>query len=377
MVDRYYKYFTLSDTPPALLKNEEHANLYLRPRKEKRFERPKVLIWKANATQQADTCKMPEDKGFEYFLVLVELACRRVDGEPLKNKEAGTVLRAFKRIYKRGRIIPPTHRLEVDNGTEFNNELVRNFFINEIGVLMRFGQPGRHRQQCYAERAIQAIQEPLIHRMTAQELKTGEPSLEWVDDFYIIVDAVDRKWRRDPPKMPVSLPRISKNDTLLSKGIRVRVKLDEPISVLGKKLHGKFRTGDIRWDPEIRTIKKLILSPDQPPTYLLNGSHGRLGVSRCAYTRKQLQIVPDNENPPPDSIIRGKPERYIPERILKQRIRKGQLQYLVKWERYPESEATWEPADSLKEDVPNLVVGSRILGHKKKSAPNIFFTHLY
>ena len=142
---------------------------------------------------------------------------------------------------------------------------------------------------------------------------------------------------------------------MLSKGIRVRVKLDEPISVLGKKLHEKFRTGDIRWDPEIRTIKKLILSPDQPPTYLLNGSHGRLGVSRCAYTRKQLQIVPDNENPPPDSIIRGKPERYIPERILKQRIRKGQLQYLVKWERYPESEATWEPADSLKEDVPNLI----------------------
>jgi hypothetical protein len=355
MVDQYYKYFTLSDVPPALLKNEEHANLYLRPRKEKRFERPKVLIWKVNATQQADTCEMPEDKGFNYFLVLVELACRRVDGEPLRNKEAGTVLRAFRRIYKRGRIIPPTHRLEVDNGTEFNNELVRNFFINEIGVLMRFGQPGRHRQQCYAERAIQAIQEPLIHRMTAQELKTGEPSLEWVDDFYIIVNAVDRKWRRDPPKMPVSPPRISKNDTLLPEGTQVRVKLDEPISVLGKKLHGKFRTGDIRWDPEIRTIKKLILSPDQPPTYLLNGPHGRLEVSRCAYTRKQLQLVPDNENPPPDSVIRGKPERYIPERILKQRIRKGQLQYLVKWERYPESEATWEPADSLKEDAPNLI----------------------
>src|SRR5438270_11560948 len=108
MVNQYYKYFTLSDTPTALLKNEEHANLYLRPRKEKRFERPKVLIWKANATQQADTCKMPEDKGFEYFLVLVELACRRVDRQPLKNKEAGSVLTTLKRTYKRGRRNPPT-----------------------------------------------------------------------------------------------------------------------------------------------------------------------------------------------------------------------------------------------------------------------------
>src|SRR5205085_12597005 len=168
MVDQYYKYFTLSDVPSALLKNEEHANLYLRPRKEKRFERPKVLIWKADATQQADTCKMPEDKGFEYFLVLVELACRRVDGEHLRNKKAGTVLRTFRRIYKRGRIIPPTHRLEVDNGIEFNNKLVCNFFINEIGVLIRFDHPGRHRQQCYTKRAIQTNQEPLIHRITAQ-----------------------------------------------------------------------------------------------------------------------------------------------------------------------------------------------------------------
>src|SRR5271170_3131867 len=135
----------------------------------------------------------------------------------------------------------------------------------------------------------------------------------------------------------MGLPRISINDELLSESTRVRVKLDEPISVLGKKLHGKFRIDAIRWDPEIRTIKKLMLSSDQPSIYLLNGPYGRLGVSRCAYTRKQLQLVPDNENFPPDSVIRGKPERYISEKILRQRIRQGKLQYLVKWERYPES----------------------------------------
>ena len=73
--EQYYKLFNLAGIPPALLKNEEHANLYLKPKKEKRSERPKVLVWKVNATQQADTGKMPEDKGFEYFLVVVELAC--------------------------------------------------------------------------------------------------------------------------------------------------------------------------------------------------------------------------------------------------------------------------------------------------------------
>ncbi|PKC56470.1 hypothetical protein RhiirA1_542082 [Rhizophagus irregularis] len=75
----------------------------------------------------------------------------------------------------------------------------------------------------------------------------------------------------------------------------------------------------------------MILSPEQPPTYLLNRPHGRLGVSRCAYTRKELQVVPINEKPPPDSVIRGQPERFVPEQILWHRIRKGQHQYLVKW----------------------------------------------
>lgn len=352
---RYYKYFALARVPPHLLKNEEHTNLYLRPKKEKRSERPKVLIWKANAVQQADTCDMPEDKGFKYFLVLVELACRRVDGELIENKEAITVLNAFKKIYERGRIIPPTHKLEVDSGTEFNNELIRNFFTKEIGVLIRFGQTGRHRQQCYAERAIQAIQKPLIQRMVAQEQLTGQPSTEWVDDFRDIVDEVDKKWRRDPPAISIGPPILSKNDKLLSEGTRVRVKLEDPISVLGKRLHGKFRTGDIRWDPRIRTIRKLTLSPEQPPMYLLDGPHGRLGVSRCAYTRKQLQVVPDNENYPPDTVLRGNPQHFVPEKILNQRIRNGKLQYLIKWRRYPENRSTWEHAKSIKDTAPGLI----------------------
>ncbi|EXX53237.1 hypothetical protein RirG_245860 [Rhizophagus irregularis DAOM 197198w] len=142
---------------------------------------------------------------------------------------------------------------------------------------------------------------------------------------------------------------------LLSEGTRVRVKLDESISVFGNKLHRKFCTGDIRWNPNIRVIKKMILSPEQPPTYLLNGPHGQLGISRCAYTRKELQVVPINEKLPPDSVIRGQPERFVPEQILQRRIRKGQDQYLVKWEHYPDTEATWEPADWLEENVPDLI----------------------
>ncbi|GET62501.1 chromobox protein homolog 3 [Rhizophagus irregularis DAOM 181602=DAOM 197198] len=249
-LENYYKYYNLSGVPARILKGEEHYNLYKKPLKEKSSERPRVVVWKPNATHQADLAEMPVDpKGFHYFLVVVEVA----------------------------------------------------------------------------------------------------------EDFRDVVNKINEIWQRNPPDIPTGSPKVSKKTELLSEGTHVRVKLDEPISVLGNKLHGKFRTGDIRWNPNIRVIKKMILSPEQPPTYLLDGPHGRLSVSRCAYTRKELQIVPENEHPPPESVIRGQPERFVPERILRHRIRKGQDQYLIKWERYPDTEATWEPASRLEEDVPDLI----------------------
>ena len=50
-VDHYYKYYSLSGVPSKLLKNEEHFNLHIRPKKEKRAEQPKVIVWNIDATQ--------------------------------------------------------------------------------------------------------------------------------------------------------------------------------------------------------------------------------------------------------------------------------------------------------------------------------------
>src|SRR5256885_1338563 len=148
---QYYKYFNLSGVPAKLLKNEELFNLYRRLPKEKRSERPKVIAWKENATQQSDLGELPIDpKGYHYFLVLVELSRCHVDAEPIKDKTAQSTLQAFKTIFQRGRIQPPIHRLEVDSGKEFDNELVRNLFVQTIGVLIRFGETSRHQQQSFA-----------------------------------------------------------------------------------------------------------------------------------------------------------------------------------------------------------------------------------
>ncbi|GET51847.1 hypothetical protein PPL_12641 [Rhizophagus irregularis DAOM 181602=DAOM 197198] len=210
-LENYYKYYNLSGVPARILKGEEHYNLYKKPLKEKSTERPKVIVWKPNATHQADLAEMPVDpKGFHYFLV--------VTGDRLRIR--------------------------------FTNDQVRDFFLNSLGVMMRFGEPGRHKQQSYAERAIQAIQEPLLKRMVAQELKTGVTSVEWSEDFHNIVSKVNELWQRNPQTFRQDHPKCQK---------RRISSLKEHVS----------ESRDIRWNPNIR-------------------------VSRCAYTRKELQEdVPD------------------------------------------------------------------------------------
>ena len=53
-IDRYYKLFSSSGVSPKLLKNEEHFNLHIRPKKEKHSEQPKAIVWEANAVQDSD-----------------------------------------------------------------------------------------------------------------------------------------------------------------------------------------------------------------------------------------------------------------------------------------------------------------------------------
>ncbi|GBC27122.2 hypothetical protein SAMD00019534_062740 [Rhizophagus irregularis DAOM 181602=DAOM 197198] len=117
---------------------------------------------------------------------------KQVDAEPLKDKTANKVLNGFVKIYRRNRIKPPTHRIETDSGSEFTND-----------------------QQSYAERAIQAIQEPLLKRMVAQELKTGVTSVEWSEDFRDVVNKIDEIWQRNPQTFRQGHPKCQKDGTSL------------------------------------------------------------------------------------------------------------------------------------------------------------------
>jgi len=83
-----------------------------------------------------------------------------------------------------------------------------------------------------------------------------------------------------------------KSCELLSVGTRVRIPFDEPREAYGtnRKLAGRFRATDLRFDPRIRTIAKVMLNPGQPPMYVVSPiREGRRIIDPLvAYTRNEL-----------------------------------------------------------------------------------------
>ncbi len=127
--------------------------------------------------------------------------------------------------------------------------------------------------------------------------------------------------------------------------------LDNPVDVTGNKLIGKFRSGDIRWNQKIRTIKQVLMEPEGPIMYLLDGKIGPLQIDPVAYTYNQLQKVSTREKVNEEPIVENEENRFEFEKILDRRKKGRSYEYLVKWRGYAKKFSTYEPRKALVEDL--------------------------
>ena len=337
--------------------------LYKRPTKDKGVNMPHFQPIEAGQIVQGDLLFLPNDDGYRYALVVVDNGSRKCDAEPVRNKDNVTITNAFKAIFKRGIVKMPQYQVQVDSGTEFAGS-TKQYFLNH-GVIVKVAGTGRHRQVSLVEAKNKIIGSALHKRMASQELLTGQVSREWVADLpeliKIINDHIEETTKVNEAKLekhPLKDDPVCKGDscTLLTEGDKVRVQLDEPKDVAdGKKLHGKFRASDIRWDPKIRTLKEVILRPNMSPLYLLDGPVSKNKITPIGYTKNQLLPVHENEELPNPDIIRGKPKQYIVEKLLEKKKIDNKIHFLVKWRGFDQKDSTWEPRTNLILEVPELV----------------------
>ena len=231
-------------------------NLFKKVKKNKNPNRTHFGDYPENRVHQMDLIYLPEDNGFKYALVVVDVGTRKIDAQPLKTKLSSDVVKALKTIYRR-EILKKPLLIQVDSGREFKSDFLN--YCDDFKIKVKVGKTARHKQQALVEAGNQKLGKLIFRRMTEQELLTNEVSREWVDDLKPIVksinDKIEKKRINDEIKAKKQTNKKPKEDYqcsgdtcyLLSEGDKVRVALDYPRNVYdNKRLMGKFRESDVR-----------------------------------------------------------------------------------------------------------------------------------
>lgn len=356
--------------------NNEMINLLKRPRKDIRYEAPVTKVAEADYIHQIDLMFLPSDDfvvnkkleteelkkvneyrkkemkktytpltnpKYRYVMIVVDIATGEIDAEPLKYKYSFIVKDALIRLYKR-KILKLPHEIEVDAGSEFKDQFEK-YFENKCTV--RRKQSGRHRAQAVIESVNGIISKIIQTRMLGQELLTDQDSGEWVQDLPKIVKEYNKAFVHEPvdtnnakdPAIRVKANTLSSK--MLEEGTLVRVQLDNPVnSVDNKRLHGKFRVGDIRFSKEILPITQVYLRVNQPILYKVGDN------SNVAYSRNQLQVVENNEVKPSTKVQR----KFSIEEIIEKFKKKNRFYYKIKWS---DGDITEQLVSEIKKEAPN------------------------
>jgi len=280
-------------------KTEQHLTLLHELQKipfvEKPDEMPHYENFKKNFCNQADLLHLPTSRGgYKYLLVVVDNHTRKFDAEPMKHRSSSNTVYAFKKLYERNLIKEPK-QLQVDAGVEFQG-VCKEYFLKK-GINYRVALTNRHRQQALAESRNHVLGSVIMAMLTLNELadktKKKKLSTDWYkspSEFRTLIKMINKeikykpKTKKEEEDYEDTNNESKKSVDILDTGTKVRVTLDYPIDTKGKRLYGKFRAGDIRWSNDIKTIKWIVLKPDEVPMYRVSGE-------KVLRTRQQLQVV--------------------------------------------------------------------------------------
>jgi len=269
----------------------------------KRIPRPKFDVPTPNKVHQVDLLFLPHDKVprgrkvFKYALIVVDVASRYKEAEPLTSKNSDEVAQAFQKIYKRGPLKWP-EMLQVDPGREFMGAVTKEMDNHKIFI---------HRDQAIVERFNRTLAERLFGHQYAVEmlLPEGHGFTAWGKRLPEVVSALNEvtsligkkpavaikeKSVYARPSTPYSRP-VGKSEKILPSLVQARY-LYQPGELEG----GVKRATDPIWSLKVFGIERSFSKPDQPVLYYL-----RDGPKR-GFVREELLVVPPNTTLPPADV---------------------------------------------------------------------------
>ena len=252
----------------------------------------------ANCNFMLDLLFLPTAKyGFKFLLVCLDIASRKFDMEPIKDKTSTIVLKAFQKMIKRQYISLPKYSVITDGGSEFKG-LFQDFMYNE-SIFHKTTVRGRHKQLSLIDNLIGQLSKIFNDYMNMKEVETGKVYKNWTEIIPIVrlelnkirevklpsknefddrfVDDI-----REVKKVTYNKKTGDKIETIEKEFIRPKYKvgqlvyvlLDHPKNALGKNQNsGQFRMGDVRITNDKYEITEIVYMNGKGPVhrYILDG----------------------------------------------------------------------------------------------------------
>lgn len=266
-----------------------------------------------------------ENDGFRYVLVCIDDFSKYAWLRALKNKDAGSVMSAFRDIFESSKRVP--HRLRTDRGKEFENRTMDKFY-REHDILF-FVTTNSTIKASIVERVIRTFKARIYRYFTSKG------NHRWVDELQNFAEGYNSSYHRSIKMSPKEASEAETSVVFrnLYEGKTLKElmeKVEKPTINEGDVVrlqYDKDKVGDksyfTTFTDQTATVDKVIQKP--MPLYSLL-DYRKKEIPRHFY-KHEIQSIPEPS--------------YRINKVLRERIKNGKKQYYVSFIGYPASENSW------------------------------------
>lgn len=285
----------------------------------------------------ADMSNM-EYQGNKWMLTGIDLFTKKAWAIPMKDKKDGTVLIAFKKMLRRMKQKPSSIRS--DNGSEFTNKKFKDH-LKENGIRQVLSLPSKPQSNGQIERF-----NGILKRLIKIAL-TLDNSKDWVS----ILDKLVSNYNNTKHAITNKTPNEMEEGQFNKKDVVDRIEKNATISRIQFKVGDKVRIKEDKnksgqnWSSKLYKIHKAV----KPRKLGIAVYYNIKDFGKKKFYNNDLLFIPSVEHP----IIQE--ETFEISKLIRPAVSKGVKGFIVKWKGYSSKYNTFEPRDTLLEDIPKMV----------------------
>lgn len=302
----------------------------------KKFKRNKIYTYGKNYQLQADLVDVSnisdDNDGHKFILTIIDVFSKKAFAYPLKNKEADSIVEAFKHYLKNN--VPPVY-LQVDRGKEFVNKKFKKLLDDNF---IQIFYSNNEKKCAIVERLNRTLKTRMYRFFTANSTNF------WLPYLQKFINSINNSYHRSIGMRPNDVNY--KNEKYVFKKLygvnnfielnkRRKTSLENKNKILpfGQKVRVAkgtiaFRKGYLpQWSDKVYILKKK-RNDFHSPMYSLTDENNKK-VDRNFYF-KEIQPVTITSD-----------TKYRIEKILDQKIENGIKKYYIKWLGFDNSYNSW------------------------------------